>query len=52
VGVELKHRQQFNRRDAEVLEIGNFLDQAGVGAARFLANAGARMACEASDSIS
>ena len=32
--VELKHRQQFDRGDAELLEIRNLLDQTGIGAAR------------------
>ena len=47
LGVELKHRQQFDRGDAEVLEIGNLLDQAGVGAALRLRHSGAGMAGEA-----
>ena len=37
LGIELKHRQQFDRGDAELLEIRNLLDQAGVGAALVLA---------------
>ena len=49
VGVELKHRQQFDGRDAELLQIGNLLDQAGVGAARLLGDAGTRMPSEAAD---
>ena len=49
LGVELEHRQQFDRGDAELLEVRNLLDQAGVGAARLLADAGARMAGEAAD---
>ena len=40
LGVELEHRQQLHRGDAELLEIRDLLDQAGVGAARLLADAG------------
>ena len=47
LGVELKHRKQFHRRDPEILEIRNSLDQAGVGAARLLIHAGTGMASEA-----
>ena len=36
LGVELEHRQQLDRGDAELLEIGNLLDQAGIGAAGLL----------------
>ena len=49
LGVELEHRQQFHRGDAELLEIRDLLDQAGVRAARLLADAGTRMAREAAD---
>ena len=40
--VELEDRQQFDRRNAELLQIGNLLDQPGVRAARALRHAGAR----------
>jgi hypothetical protein len=33
LGVELEHRQQLDGGDAEVLEVRDLLDQAGVGAA-------------------
>src|SRR6185369_672357 len=47
--VELKHRQQLDRRDAQVLEVRNFLDQASVGATLRLCDAGTGMAGEAPD---
>ena len=47
LGVELEHRQQLDRRDAELLKIRNLLDQAGERAARLLGDAGAGMAGEA-----
>ena len=47
LGIELEHRQQFDGGDAELLEIGDLLDQAGIGAARLLGNAGTGMAGEA-----
>ena len=45
--IELEHRQQLDRGDAELLEIRDLLDQAGKGAARLLADAGTGMAGEA-----
>ena len=33
LGVELEHRQQFDRGDAEFLKVGNLFDQAGIRAA-------------------
>ena len=47
LGVELEDRQQFDRGDAELLQIRNLLDQAGIRAARLLRDAGAGMAGEA-----
>ena len=47
LGIELKHRQQFDRGDAEFLEIGDLLDQPGIGAAGLLGDAGTGMAGEA-----
>ena len=44
----MKHRQQFDSRDAEFLKIGNFLDQAGIRAARSFRKTGAGMAREPS----
>jgi hypothetical protein len=31
LGIELKHGQELDRRDAQVLEVGDLLDQPGVG---------------------
>ena len=39
VGVELMDRQQFDGLDAERLEIGDLLDQAGIGAAQVIRQA-------------
>ena len=47
LGIELEHRQQFDGRDAELLEIGNLLDQTGIGPAFVLSDAGTGMAGEA-----
>ena len=47
LGIELEHRQQLDGGDPELLEIRDLLDQAGVGAAGLLADAGAGMAGEA-----
>ncbi len=33
LSIELEHRQQFDRGDAELLKIRNLLDQTGIGAA-------------------
>ena len=33
LGIELKDRQQFDGGDPELLEVGNLLDQTGVGPA-------------------
>ena len=33
LGVELEDRQQLDGRDAQVLQVGNLLDQPGIGAA-------------------
>ena len=41
LGIELEHRQQLDGGDAELLEIGDLLDQTGEGAAGLLADAGA-----------
>ena len=46
LGVELKDGQQLDGGDAEFLQIGNLLDQAGIGAALRLGHAGAGMAGE------
>ena len=45
--VELEHRQQLHRGDAERLQVRNLLDQSGVGAALSGRDAGARMLREA-----
>ncbi len=45
--VELEHRQQFHRGDAEVPKIGDLLDEAGERTALVLGDAGAGMASEA-----
>ena len=47
--VELEHRQQLDRGDPEVLEIGNLLDHAGIRPARSWRDARARMPREARD---
>ena len=47
LGVELKHRQQLHRRDAEVHEVRDLLDQPGVGASLPGRDARARVAREA-----
>ena len=47
LGVELEHRQQLDRGDAELLQIGNLLDQPGVRAAVRFADAGTGMPREA-----
>ncbi len=44
--VELEHRQQFDGCDAELLKIGNLLDQAGISAALLFGNSGIGMARE------
>src|SRR5262249_39512801 len=44
--VVLKHRQELDSGDAKALEIRDLLDQSGVGAARGLRHARARMARE------
>ena len=46
--IELKHRQQLHGRDAQVLQVRNLLDQAGVGPS-LLAPPGAGMLGEAAD---
>ena len=46
LGIELEDRQQFDGGDAEFLEIGNLLDQTGIGAASVLGDAGTGMAGE------
>ena len=45
--VEAEHRQQFDRRDAEVLEVGQFVDQPQVGAPLIRGDAGIFAAGEA-----
>jgi hypothetical protein len=50
--VELEDRQQLDRRDAEILQIGNLLDEADVGAAPGRRHAGARMPGEPATCIS
>src|SRR5206468_1708455 len=47
--VELEHRQQLHRGNAELLEIRDLLDQAGERAARRLSDPGTRVASEAAD---
>ena len=46
-GVEAEHRQQFDRRDAELLEIGQLVDQPQVGAPLLRGDAGIVSAGEA-----
>ena len=36
LGIELKDRQQLDRRHPELLQIGNLLDQAGIGSSQIL----------------
>lgn len=48
LGIELEYRQQFDRRDPEVLKIRDLLDQAGIRAAPGVAEARTRVAGEAS----
>ena len=45
--IELEDRKQLDNFDAELLEIGDFLDQTGVRAARVFRQAGAGMLAEA-----
>src|SRR6266850_4424334 len=47
--VELKNGQQLNSGNAELLQIGNLLDQAGICAAQILAKAGTGMTREAAN---
>ena len=48
-GIELVDRQQFHRRDAEILQVGDLLDQPGVGAALLRRHTGAGVTREAAD---
>src|SRR5215204_193728 len=45
--VELKYRQQFDRGDAQILQVWNLLDRAGIGSALRGGDAGAGVAGEA-----
>ena len=47
--IELKHRQQLHGGDAQVLQVGNLLDQAGVGPSLPGRHPGAGMPGEAAD---
>ena len=47
--VECKDRKQFDRTDAELFKIWNFVDQSGIGASLEWRNPGARVASEAAD---
>src|SRR5262249_46765592 len=47
--IELKYRQQLDRRDTELLEVGNSFDQTRVSAPRLLADPRAGMSGETAD---
>src|SRR5262249_56995953 len=47
--VELEHRQELPRADAELLQVGNLFDEAGVRATDLLREVGARVAGEAAE---
>jgi hypothetical protein len=48
LSVKLKDRQEFDGGDAQLLEIGNLLNQTGICTTRFFRNPGAGMSGEAS----
>jgi len=48
-GIELEHRHQLHHRDAELLQVRNLLDHAGVGAACLPAHPRARVPGESAD---
>jgi len=49
LGIELKDREQLDRSDAELLEVGDFCNQAGVSATQFLDETRAGMTREAAN---
>ena len=49
LGIELENRQQLDRRNPELFQIGNLLDQAGIRSTQVFLEAGARMPGEAAD---
>ena len=49
LGIELENRQQLDRGNAELFQIGNVFDQAGIGSSQIFLQAGARMPSEAPD---
>src|SRR4026209_252586 len=48
-GIELKDREELYGRDPQIFQVGNLLDQPGVGAARGRRDTGALMLREAAD---